>query len=199
MTVLGESLNQAEAREENPYVATHGLVVQPPTEARETSTQPLTVMQAGILLGLRSEVGLLAKNLKIPQFVERCEQEIKGGISGSELGARVSGSRTPKQPQHDRNDREFIDHRDDYTSALRRAIKALRECGKIEQKVLLPVGEADEFVAAIVSDLPSCSVCSGVKKAKKPWRLRAGRCIACYQYWIDHGRVEDRPKELWAR
>lgn len=195
MTVLSEP----QAREEPQYTATSNLKPVAPAVAHETpAIQPLTRMQGGLLIGLRSAAMLQLRELKILEFVERCEQEIKGGISGSELGGRVSGTRTPKQPEHDRNDLDHIGHRDGYTRELRKVIAALAEMRLIEQKVLLPVGKASEFVAAMVSDLPSCNHCGAVKKAKKPWRLRAGRCIPCYQYRLDHDGVE-RPKELWAR
>lgn len=187
---------QLPEREEPPYVATHGLIEQPPAEPRATEIAPLTRMQGGLLIGLKSHALVMLNNLKILELVERCEQEIKGGISGSELGSRVSGSETPKQPTHDRNDLDHIQHRDNYTAELRKIIKALDECKKIEQKVLLPVGKASEFQAAMVSDLPSCGHCGAVKNPKKVWRLRADRCIPCYQYRLDHDGVE-RPKELW--
>lgn len=181
-----------------PANTNHGLIVQKPAKPSTQDVQPLTRMQASLLIGLRSETARLLRGLKILEFVERCEQEIKGGISESELGVSVSGTRTPKRPEHDRNDREFIAHRDDYTGQLRVAIRALNECVKIEQKVLLPVGTASKFQAAMVSDMPSCNNCGAVKKAMKPWRLRAGRCDPCYQYRLDRDGVE-RPKELWAR
>lgn len=188
-------------RKEKPYIATTGLSVQEPAESRTTDTPPLVRMQGGLLIGLRSEAARLLRGLKILEVVERIEEETKGGIAGGELGARVSGTSTPKRPKHDRTDADLIRLRDDYTHHLRDAIKALRKCGDVERTVLIPkhIATADE--RAKTTDDPSCEVCSAVRplQRKRVWRIRAGRCIPCYQYWIDHDRKADRPKEMWVR
>lgn len=188
-------------REEPPYVVNHNLTEQKPAESREFDLPPLVRLQAEVEIALRLELAQTAQALRVLEFIERVEEETKGGVTGADMNSRVSGTRSAKYPKLDRNDEDFIKHRADYRGHLKDALKSLGKCQALEKKVLLPKHEATPDERRITSDDPSCENCSAVRPfgKKKPWRIRAGRCIPCYQYWLSSGRTKDRPKDLWAR
>jgi hypothetical protein len=152
---------------------------------------PLARMQANQLLGYCAELARLVKDRRPVELVARIEREYRGGLSGTAMDGRVSGSRSPKLPALDARDRTLLQRQRDYEKGLRQAINALQLCAGIEADVLVPVHEATEKERRAASDLGvDCECCHRPVACTVADKLLAGMCGACFKRWDRAGKPD---------
>ncbi len=137
-----------------------------------------------------------------PSFEQRVQSWERYGLPASSL---PGGSRSAELPCPvnktgtipDALDRDIRKHRRERTAALERALVALLLVDGIEQTYrALPHAEASKLAAEARSPkAQNCKNdnCSRPVERTPNDRLRAGRCMACYQWFQSHG--SERPRE----
>lgn len=132
----------------------------------------------------------------IPAFTQMAKER-RGGIKAISTGDVVAGSRSPKLPELDREDRS-VDRWERAQWADMEIIAAAtqRIAGRCQAVALTraPSKREKEQAADIGAD---CLNCGRPVACTPADRLRAGRCSACFQYKANHEGTE-RPKDLWV-